>query len=102
MTRVEMGLLGAYNNDKRSPFETFYVGGDGMSGYSTGYAEETIGLRGYENGSISYSSAYEAMMKGKKISSYNSYAYDRFTPRPALPLHAGQHHDLRSGLRRRR
>ena len=34
MTRVEMGLLGSYNKDKRSPFETFYVGGDGMSGYS--------------------------------------------------------------------
>ena len=23
-----------------------------MSGYSTGYAEETVGLRGYENGSL--------------------------------------------------
>ena len=53
MTRVELGLLGSYNRFKQSPFETFYVGGDGMSGYSTGYAEETIGLRGYENGSIS-------------------------------------------------
>ena len=89
MTRVEMGLLGAYNNDKRSPFETFYVGGDGMSGYSTGYAEETIGLRGYENGSISYSSAYEAMMRGKTISSYNSYAYDRFTLELRYPFMLG-------------
>ena len=90
MTRVEMGLLGAYNNNKRSPFETFYVGGDGMSGYSYGYAEETIGLRGYDNGSLSYSSAYEDMMQGKSISSYNSYAYDRFTLELRYPFMLGQ------------
>ena len=52
MTRVEFGLLGSYNKNKKSPFETYYMGGDGMSGYSTGDAEETIGLRGYENGSL--------------------------------------------------
>jgi outer membrane protein insertion porin family len=89
MTRVEMGLLGSYNDNKRSPFETFYVGGDGMSGYSYGYSEETIGLRGYENGSISYSSAYEEMMNGRKISSYNSYAYDRFTLEIRYPFMLG-------------
>jgi outer membrane protein insertion porin family len=89
MTRVEMGLLGSYNKDKRSPFETFYVGGDGMSGYSYGYSEETIGLRGYENGSLSYSSAYETMMKGGTISSYNSYAYDRFTLELRYPFMLG-------------
>ena len=89
MTRVEMGLLGSYNKDKRSPFETFYVGGDGMSGYSYGYSEETIGLRGYDNGALSYSSAYETMMKGGTISSYNSYAYDRFTLELRYPLMLG-------------
>ncbi|MCC8170928.1 MAG: outer membrane protein assembly factor BamA [Parabacteroides sp.] len=51
MTRVEYGFLGSYNKNKRSPFETFYMGGDGMTGYGI-YAMETIGLRGYENGSI--------------------------------------------------
>lgn len=59
MTRTEFGLLGYYNSHKKSPFETFYVGGDGMSGYSSTYATETIGLRGYENGSLASSaSAY--------------------------------------------
>ena len=76
MTRVELGLLGAYNNDKKSPFETFYVGGDGMSGYSSGYAEETIGLRGYENGSLT---PYRA----------EGYAYDRFTLELRYPLMLG-------------
>ena len=52
MTRTEFGILGHYNKYKRSPFETFYVGGDGMTGYSYNYASETIALRGYENGSL--------------------------------------------------
>lgn len=34
MGRVEFGLLGHYNKYKKSPFETFDVGGDGMTGYS--------------------------------------------------------------------
>jgi len=90
MTRVEMGLLGAYNKNKRSPFETFYVGGDGMSGYSYGYSEETIGMRGYENGSISQSAAYES---GGELSLYtgygNAYAYDRFTLELRYPFMLG-------------
>lgn len=52
MTRVEAGLLGSYNRFKKSPFETFYVGGDGMSGSYTGYSIETIALRGYDNGAL--------------------------------------------------
>jgi outer membrane protein insertion porin family len=52
MSRVEYGFVGSYNQNKRSPFETFYMGGDGMNGYSSMYATETIGLRGYENGSL--------------------------------------------------
>ncbi len=52
MTRAEFGFLGSYNKYKKSPFETFYVGGDGMTGYSSSYATEIIALRGYENGSL--------------------------------------------------
>ena len=76
MTRVELGLLGYYNRNKISPFETYYVGGDGMSGYSSGYAEETIGLRGYENGSLT---PYRA----------EGYAYDRFTLELRYPFLLG-------------
>ena len=76
MTRVEFGLLGYYNKNKISPFETYYVGGDGMSGYSSGYAEETIGLRGYENGSLT---PYRA----------EGYAYDRFSMELRYPFLLG-------------
>ena len=76
MTRVELGLLGSYNRHKKSPFETFYVGGDGMSGYSSGYAQETIGLRGYENGALT-------PLGGE------GYAYDRFTLELRYPFLLG-------------
>jgi len=52
MGRAEYGFLGSYNPNKKTPFETFYVGGDGMTGYADIYATETIGLRGYENGAL--------------------------------------------------
>ena len=77
VTRVELGLLGSYNRNKKSPFETFYMGGDGMSGYSSGYAEETIGLRGYENGALTPS--YEVQ----------GYAYDRFSLELRYPFLLG-------------
>ena len=76
MTRFEGGLLGKYNKDKISPFETFYMGGDGMSGYSTSYAQETIGLRGYENGSLT--------PYGQE-----GYAYDRMTVELRYPFMLG-------------
>ena len=76
MTRVEFGILGHYNKFKKSPFETFYVGGDGMSGYSSTYATETIGLRGYDNGSLT-------------PNGYSGYAYDRFTIELRYPLMLG-------------
>ena len=76
MTRAEFGILGSYNKYNKSPFETFYMGGDGMSGYSSSYAEETIGLRGYENGSLTpYGSS--------------GYAYDRFSIELRYPFMLG-------------
>ena len=52
MTRADFGILGSYTASKKSPFETFYVGGDGMSGYSYNYATDIVALRGYDNGSL--------------------------------------------------
>ncbi len=50
-TKFEYGYLGFYNNDiGPSPFEGFDVGGDGMGYYS--YGKDIIGLRGYENGTL--------------------------------------------------
>lgn len=73
MARFDFGLLGHYNKNKKSPFETFYVGGDGMSGYSSSYYSETIGLRGYDNGALTQGGMY-------------GYAYDRMTLELRYPL----------------
>jgi len=56
LSNAEFGFLGAYNSDLGiSPFERFYVGGDGLS---TGQFDgrQTVGLRGYENNSLSSNS----------------------------------------------
>ena len=73
MTRADFGLLGHFNKYKKSPFETFYVGGDGMSGYSYNYYTDMVALRGYDNGSLTpYGS--------------EGYAYSRFTMELRYPL----------------
>ncbi len=74
VTRFDAGFLGHYSKNKRSPFETFYVGGDGMSGYSTSYYTETIALRGYENGSLTPNVGSEG------------YAYSRMSLELRYPL----------------
>lgn len=51
-SRFNFGYLGFYNkNIGPSPFENFYIGGDGMTGYSF-YGREVIALRGYTTGSV--------------------------------------------------
>ena len=53
MSNIEFGFLGAYDNKVGiSPFERFHLGGDGLS---TGRFDgsQTVGLRGYQNNSLS-------------------------------------------------
>lgn len=65
MTRADFALLGSWNKYLKTPFETFYFGGDGMTGSYT-YATETISMRGYENGQFT-------------PNGYEGYAYGKFT-----------------------
>lgn len=65
MTRADFGLIGSWNKYLRTPFETFYFGGDGMTG-SYSYATETISMRGYDNGQFTPSGS-------------EGYAYGKFT-----------------------
>jgi outer membrane protein insertion porin family len=73
MSRVEYGFIGSYDRRKQTPFETFYMGGDGMTGYSMMYATETIGLRGYENGALT-------------PQGYYGYAYSRLAMELRYPV----------------
>ena len=50
MGRLKYGFLGSYNSDIGiTPFERFYLGGDGLSGYNNLDGREIIGMRGYGN-----------------------------------------------------
>jgi outer membrane protein insertion porin family len=51
--RLQFGILGAYNSSIGiTPFERFYLGGDGLTGYNNMDGREMIGFRGYVNNSL--------------------------------------------------
>lgn len=79
-TGLEYGFLGYYNKNRKSPFEGYEVGGDGMSGYSV-YGREYIKLRGYANGALS---AYNE--EGNK----EANLYSKFTMELRYPLSLAQ------------
>lgn len=77
MTRAEFGYLGHFNKNLKSPFETFYMGGDGMSA-STTYATDYIGMRGYSSGSLT---PYD-VATGRNM----GYVYNKFTLELRYPI----------------
>mgnify|MGYP001040881651 CR=1 FL=1 len=53
MTNAEFGFLGFYNSEVGlSPFERYFVGGDGIAVFQLD-GREVVGLRGYENNRLS-------------------------------------------------
>jgi outer membrane protein insertion porin family len=55
-TKIGYGILGMYNKKVGvSPFERYYMGGSGLSGFQNFVAREIIGLRGYQDNSLSSS-----------------------------------------------
>ncbi|MCK5730093.1 MAG: outer membrane protein assembly factor BamA [Draconibacterium sp.] len=51
-TAFEFGFLGYFDENRKSPFEGFIVGGSGMSGYNI-YGTDYVALRGYSDYSLS-------------------------------------------------
>ena len=61
MARTKVGFLGKYSSDiEVTPFNRYFMGGDGMSGYSAIDGRQLVGFRGYTN---------ESMTPGSGISS---------------------------------
>ena len=76
-SRFRFGFLGAYNKDLGvTPFERFYLGGDGLSGYNNMDGRELIGLRGYGNNTLT--PGYPNTVGGT--------IYDKFTFELRFPL----------------
>lgn len=77
MTRAEFGYLGHYNKYAKSPFESFYMGGDGMSSYSS-YSTDYIAMRGYQSGSLT---PFDAVT-GRNL----GYVYNKYTMELRYPV----------------
>ena len=77
MTRAEFGYLGHYNRNVKSPFESYYMGGDGMSSYSS-YSTEYVSMRGYQSGSLT---PYDPAV-GRNM----GYVYNKFTMELRYPI----------------
>lgn len=77
MTRAEFGYVGHFNKNLKSPFETFYMGGDGMSAYSS-YSTDYVGMRGYTSGSLT---PYDPAT-GRNM----GYVYNKFTLELRYPI----------------
>lgn len=75
MGRVEFGYLGHYNKDLKSPFETFTVGGDGMTTW-TSYGTEYVAMRGYEAGTLT------PIVNGLR----SGYVYSKYTVELRYPV----------------
>lgn len=79
-SNFQFGIMGYFNSDiGHSPFEGFDVGGDGMSGYNL-YGKETIGLRGYKNGSLTPYTLIDGSYVG------DGHVYDKYTVEIRYPL----------------
>ena len=78
-TRVKFGFLGKYNNQIGvTPFERFYLGGDGLSGYNNMDGRELISLRGYGNETLTPGYQYNSNLGGT--------IYDKFTLELRYPV----------------
>ncbi|MCF8365718.1 MAG: BamA/TamA family outer membrane protein [Bacteroidales bacterium] len=70
-TRTQLGFLGSYNDQLGvTPFERFYLGGDGLSGYNNLDGRELIGMRGYGNETITPDYYLNSNMGGTIYSKY--------------------------------
>jgi len=74
MTRAKFGFLGYYNSDiGMTPFERFFLGGDGLSGFNAYDGRDVVGMRGYGNETIT-PDYYKTTNVGGTI--YNKYTME--------------------------
>lgn len=77
-TRTRMGFLGYFNPDIGvSPFERFYLGGDGLTGWEID-GREIIAMRGYANNSLTPMDANGQFM--------GASVYNKFTAELRYPI----------------
>lgn len=77
-TRLRSGFLGYYNSELgQPPFERFYLGGDGLSGWSID-GREVMALRGYDD--------YSLTPVDEPMSPVGGNVYNRYTAELRFPI----------------
>lgn len=83
MTRMNFGYIGAYNPDKGvTPFERFWVGGSGLTGFSLD-GRELISLRGYQDNSLT---PYAVNPNTGTYQQVGATIYNRYTMELRYPI----------------
>jgi outer membrane protein insertion porin family len=86
MTKLQFGFLGLYNTDLGvAPFERFFVGGDGLSGFGLD-GREIIALRGYDNNSLTPTIGGN-MVGGTIFNKYSLELRYRISPNPQATVY---------------
>lgn len=84
---VQFGMLGRYNkNYSFSPFERFYMGGDGLTGGFQMDGRELIRLRGYENNAITPNVQSRDGSGNLNTSERGGTIYNKYTVELRYPL----------------
>ncbi len=83
MTRVNFGFVGAYNQSKGiTPFERFWVGGSGLTGFIMD-GRELIALRGYQDNSLT---PYTVSTLNGRYMQTGAIIYNRYTMELRYPI----------------
>ncbi len=83
MTRVNFGFIGAYNKDRGvTPFERFWVGGSGLTGFNLD-GRELIALRGYQDNSLT---PYTINPLNLRYNQTGATIYNRYTMELRYPI----------------
>jgi len=82
--RAHFGFIGTYSKQaKAGPFDRFQMGGDGLAGNSFILGYDVIGLRGYENNSITPPSYKDRVTSDETI---GGVAYNKFVLELRYPV----------------
>jgi outer membrane protein insertion porin family len=86
MTRAQFGLLGMFNKQLgHAPFENFDLGGGGMN-FSSYNSSEIVGLRGYEDGSLTPRLDDNGNVVQFETNNKAGNIYDKFTAELRYPV----------------
>lgn len=89
--KAHFGFIGAYNSRSGiTPFERFYLGGDGLAGGFNSFllATEIIGLRGYENNRVT-PPGYNNFDRTSRNEIVGGIVYDKFGLELRYPVTTG-------------